>query len=406
MSRFMYRSRDAQGELVTGVVQAATVEEAGRMLRGEGKVVVNLEPAEDGGNTTQRSPALIGGGVKRQQVITFVHQLAVMLETGVPLSEALHCILEQVEHEAFRAVLEDVTQHVQAGGQLSAALARHPQVFPHIMLSLIRASEASGTMGTMLERVSRYLAYEQAILKKVRGAMTYPAIVFVLVIAVTLFLLTFVLPQFTELYATRGAALPGPTRALMSVSDALLGYWYAWVAGAAGLGLLFVFGRRTVTGRRVIDYAKLNTPLFDRLFTKLYIARACRTMGIMLNAGVPILEMIAVVKQVTRNVYYEELWDAVDERLRQGSQLSDAMLSSPLVPRAVGQMIHSGEKAGRLSQVVERIAEYTEEEFDQQVKQTTQFIEPALVCVMGGIIGFVAIALLLPILSASQVVAG
>jgi type IV pilus assembly protein PilC len=228
-----------------------------------------------------------------------------------------------------------------------------------------------------------------------------------MVLGVTAFLLVFVLPRFTSIYASRGATLPAPTQWLMTASDAVTGYPYHWLGGAAVALATLVFVARTRTGRSMIDRLKLNAPVLGPLFRKLYITRGCRTLGTMIAAGVPILDMIAIVKHVTPNVHYQAMWDTVDHRLRQGSQLSDTLLASPhLIPRAVAQMIYSGEKAGRLGQVMEKIAEYTEQDFDEQVKTATQFIEPALVCSMGLIIGFVAIALLLPIFSMSKVVSG
>ncbi len=406
MNRFMYKSRDGRGELATGVVQAATVEDASRLLRGEGKFILSLNAVNHDDEVADPAAERTRTRVKRKQIINFAHQLAIMIDTGVPISEALDCIVEQTDDEVFKEVLEDVTSQVQAGGELSTALRKYPKVFPEVMTSLVRASEISGTMGSMLDRVSVYMAKEQATVKKIRGALAYPAVMLFLVIAVTIFLLVFVLPTFAEIYDSRGAALPMPTRILMFLSSGLIGYWYLWVGGVIGSGLTFSLMLKTPTGRRLLDYIKLNIPLIGNLFQKLYIARACRTMGTMIDAGVPILDMVSIVRQVTNNVFYEDLWDDVDERLRQGSQLSEAMFTSPLIPRSVAQMIHSGEKAGRMGHVVQRIAEYTEEEFDEQVKQATQFIEPALIATMGCIVGFVAISLLLPIFSISKVVAG
>lgn len=410
MGRFNYKVRDGQGGLATGVVQAITLEEASQLLRGEGKFVVNLEPApeEAAGKSTAAaaSPAAFGR-VKRAEVITFAHQMAVMIDTGVPISEALHCVATQAANPAFKAVLEQVAEEVAAGGEFSTAMKKHPKVFPTIMTSLIRASEVSGTMGQMLERVSSYMQKEHATAKKIKGALMYPAFMMLMVVAVTVFLLVFVLPQFTNIYASRGAALPAPTRFLMALSSAITDYGYYWLGGAAAVLCTVVFGVRTQGGKRLLDSIKLNAPVVGPLFRKLYITRGCRTMGTMIAAGVPILDMIAIVKQVTPNAHYQDLWALVDEKLRQGSQLSDTLLQAThLFPRSVSQMIYSGEKAGRLGVVMEKIAEYTEQDFDEQVKTATQFIEPALVATMGGIIGFVAIALLLPIFSIGKVVSG
>lgn len=408
MSRFMYKVRDGRGALATGIVHAATAEEAGLLLRGEGKFVITLDTVNDADvDKPAANQARPPGRIRRHEVITFAHQIAVLIDTGVPISEALACIAEQSNNPAFKAVLQDVADQVAAGGEFSAALRKYPKVFPEVMTSLVRASEVSGAMGPMLERISVYLQKEHATVKKIRGALMYPAFMLMMVLGVTAFLLVFVLPRFTSIYASRGATLPAPTQWLMTASDAVTGYPYHWLGGAAVALATLVFVARTRTGRSMIDRLKLNAPVLGPLFRKLYITRGCRTLGTMIAAGVPILDMIAIVKHVTPNVHYQAMWDTVDHRLRQGSQLSDTLLASPhLIPRAVAQMIYSGEKAGRLGQVMEKIAEYTEQDFDEQVKTATQFIEPALVCSMGLIIGFVAIALLLPIFSMSKVVSG
>jgi type IV pilus assembly protein PilC len=228
----------------------------------------------------------------------------------------------------------------------------------------------------------------------------------VMAVSVTIFLLAFVLPKFAGIYASRGAALPAPTRLLLAISEGLIGYWYLWTLLAIVVGGVVMMLPRVDAGRRFLDYLKLNVPLAKQLFTQLYITRATRTMGTMIAAGVTMLDMIDIVKQVTNNIYYQDLWDEVDDRLRQGSQLSDPLFASPLFPRTIAQMIYSGEKSGQLGKVLARISDFTEAEFDQTVKNTTQFIEPLMVGVMGTIIGFIAISLLLPIFSVGNVVAG
>jgi type IV pilus assembly protein PilC len=399
MPYFRYKARDTAGDLATGTIEADSLDAAGALLRQQGRFVLNLDPARDGQGEDEAAaaPAGRGGKVKRDQVITFSHQLSVMLDTGVPISEALECVRDQCDHAAFRAVLDDVTEQVQAGGELSAALSEHPKVFPTVMTSLVCAAEASGKLGSMLTVVSKYLSKEQATARKIRGAVTYPAVMLFMVVAVTIFLLVFVMPRFAKIYDAKEAALPLPTRLLMAVSNTLIHHWPLCVAGVVALIVAACIVPRLEGGRRAIDWLKLNSPVLGKLFTKLYLTRACRTMGTMIMAGVPILDMVAIVKTVTRNAFYETLWDDVDDRLRKGGQLSDALFAAPMIPRSVAQMIFAGEKSGRLGEVVEKIAAYTEEDFDDQVKSTTQYIEPVLVSVMGAIIGFVAIALLLPI---------
>jgi type IV pilus assembly protein PilC len=412
MPRFLYQARDGRGESLTGVVQAVSLEEAGRMLRGEGKFIVKLAPTADEAPAGAASEAPAAGScarhgkVKRGEVIYFAHQLAVMMQTGVPLSEALQCCVDQAQNPAFKAVLDDVAKSVQAGGEFSSALHKYPKVFPTVMPSLIRASEVSGTMGTMLDRIAGYMTKEAATIKHIRSAMMYPLFMMAMALGVTIFLLAFVLPRFAKIYTAKKAVLPAPTRLLLFLSDSLVSYWWLWLALAIAGSVGGYFFSKSPSGRRFFDYLKLHTPIIKHVFTQFYLSRACRTMGTMTAAGVAMLDMVAIVKQVTQNVYYDELWDAVDDRLRAGSQLSEPLFASPLVPRSIAQMIYSGEKSGRLGQVLTRVAEFTEEEFDRVVKTATQFIEPLMIGVMGGLIGFVAISLLLPIFTVGKVMAG
>jgi type IV pilus assembly protein PilC len=245
---------------------------------------------------------------------------------------------------------------------------------------------------------------EARIVRQVRGAMMYPMVMLTTAIGVTVFLLIFVLPRFATIYQSRGSALPLPTQILMSASEAVTGYWPLWVAGVVALVVGLIVALNTEGGKRGFDWLKLNVPVLRNMFRNLYVARASRTLGTMIGAGVSMLEAVAIVRGVTNNSYYRDLWDEVDEALQQGMQLSDPLLKSDLMPRSVTQMIRSGEHAGRLGHVLEKVAEFTELEFDESVKTTTQMIEPIMIGTMGGLVGFVAIALLLPIFSIGNVV--
>ena len=436
MPQFQYKARDGQGRLNTGTLAAPSASQAGAMLRGQGMFVIAInealnkavkaaakpaaKPAKSKAQATTKprgktiddadddewEPVVGRQKIRRQDVITFAHQLAVMVETGVSISEALSCCAEQSESEGFKRVLEEVTDLVRGGQPLSSALSEHPKVFPSVMVSLVRASEMSGTMGRMLDRISKYMAKEASTTRKIKGALTYPAIMIGAVVLITTGLLVFVLPRFAAIYADRGAALPAPTRLLMGLSDSVQHQWWAYLAGVAALIGVVISGFTTDGGRRVVDTLKINAPVIGALFRKLYITRSMRTLGTMVEAGVPILDMIPIVRSVTNNHHYDQLWDEVDHRLRNGSQLSASLFSSELIPRSISQMVFAGEKAGRLGDVLYKVAEYTEEEFDEQVKQSTTYIEPAMVVTLGAIIGFVAIALLLPIFQVSQVAAG
>lgn len=407
MPRYLYQARDGHGEMATGVIAASDLESAGQSLRSEGKFVIKLKQVlDDPTDSDALSLDQHARKVTRKDVIFFAHQISVMIETGVPISQALDCIVEQAANPSFKKVLREVTDHVQAGGELSVALRRFPRCFPNVMISLVKASEISGTMGAMLERVSTYLAKEEKTRRQARGALMYPLCMIGMALAVTVFLLAFVLPKFAKIYESRQAALPAPTQLLLFLSNSLVHYWYLWIGGA---GVLLVSGYiyfHSEQGRRMLDWLKLNIPILKHLFVTMYVSRATRTMGTMIASGVSMLDTIAIVRDVTNNVYYQRMWDQVDQSLRQGLQLSDPLFESPLFPRSVVQMIRSGEKSGRLGQVLNRVADYSETEFDDAVKQTTQFIEPVMMVVMGSFVGFVAISLLLPIFSVGRVVSG
>ena len=404
MAKFNYQAREGGGDLISGTIMAATTEEAAGKLRAEDKYIIRISPA---GEVDQETPdASPTRSVKRREVILFVHQLAVMIETGVPLTDALQSAMDQTNDEHFRAVLNDVSNHLKGGGDFSSALERFPQAFPPAMTSLVRASEVSGTMPMMLNRLAIYLGKEEAIVRQARGAMTYPLFMMVMCLAVTVFLLTFVLPKFAGIYESRQATLAAAALLLLALSQGLIQWWYLWMTLAVGLVITVLILRAASAGKRVFDWLKLNVPVARSLFSQLYITRACRTMGTMVSAGVSMLDIIEIIKQVTNNIYYDELWDNVDERLRQGCQLSEPLFASPLFPRSLAQMVYAGEKSGQLGKVLGRIADFTEDEFDQTVKTTTQFIEPLMVSVMGAAIGFVAISLLLPIFNVGNVVAG
>ncbi|MEO0587241.1 MAG: type II secretion system F family protein [Planctomycetota bacterium] len=404
MPDFSYKARVNGGALVDGSIAAPSAEQAAAMLRADGKFVVDITAA-----ATKKAATTIqigGKAMKSKEVITFCHQLGVMIDTGVPISEALEIAVEQAESPASKKIIESVAAHVHGGGDLSTALSQHPKIFPNIMISLVRAGEASGKMGQMLDRVSQHLQKQAANTRRIKGALTYPAIMLAFVIVITVFLLVFVLPRFSSIFEDRGAALPTPTVVLMTISDTLIFYWWAWLLAIGGAIGGYFLAKSREKGQAAIDAIALRIPVIGPLLKMVNLVRTMQTIGTLIEAGVPILDQIDIVKNVTPNHQYKQLWARVDDQLRRGGQLSDGLDGTPLVPRAVVHMIRSGEKSGRMGPVITRVGEYTEEEFDTAVQNATQYIEPVMVVTVGGIVGFVAISLLLPIFSASSLASG
>ena len=406
MPNFAYTARDAQGQSVNGTLAAATAAEASKLLRAEGKFPTAVRPAAEAADSNR--PAAAGRrGIKvtRVEVIQFSTQLAIMLETGVTLVEAIDCIRDQADKPPMKKLLADLSAQISAGGEFSAALARHPRSFPRIYVALIKASEKSGMLPMLLGRATDYMRDEQEVLRKVRGAITYPGIMLLFAIKTTVFLLIFVLPRFTKIYAGKGAALPTPTKILMNMSDFILHDWMFLVPGLLAAAAGFYFGVRTDPGERLWHSFQLRMPLMGPMFRKLHLSRGIRMIGTMAGAGVGLTDCVETARDLCTNRRYRELWETVGGEIRTGRQLSDPLFESPLVPKSVAQMLHSGEKGGRLASVMEQVAGWNERELKETIADLTRYIEPAMIVVMGVIIGGVSLALMLPIFTISKVVA-
>jgi type IV pilus assembly protein PilC len=405
MATFAYTARDNAGAAVSGTLAAGSVEEVMRALRAEGKFPTAIHE----GSSAVPSAAAGGSGrglkVPRADIILLATQLAVMLETGVTLAEALECVGAQCDKPVLKRLIDDIAEQVQRGADFSTALARHSRSFPRLFVTLIRASEKSGLMAKLLLRGTEYLKSEQETLRRVKGALVYPAIMFVFAVATTIFLLAFVLPKFTSIYAAKAAALPLPTKLLMGLSDFVIGHWLGLIVGLVGAFVLGSAYVRTRSGSRVMDYLELRVPVLGPMFRKLHLARSMRMVGTMASAGVPLIDCVAIAQDLSTNSYFRELWSAVSEQLHRGKQLSQPLFLSPLVPRSVAQMIHSGEKGGKLAFVLEQVSGYAEQELKDKIAELTRYIEPAMIVVMGVIIGGVALALLLPVFTISRVMA-
>lgn len=382
---------------------ANDLDEASRLLRKEGKTIVTLN--EDRGGAANASTASRRhGGVKRDDVILMATQLAVMVETGVPLSESLDAIAEQ-STDGMKAVMQDVAEAVRGGTEFSSALERHPKVFGKLFVAMMRASEASGTMGTMLQRVSDYLQQERDTIRKIKGAMTYPLCMLVFCMLVVVSVLVFILPRFDKIYADKGAALPLPTLVLLNLSKGIINHWPIILVALAGAVVGGIYYFRSRSGQILLDGLRINAPIIGPMFRKAYLARSLRTMSTMVTTGVSMLEGLGIAAQVAGNYYFARIWDDLAERVKEGCTLSDQLSTSKLVPRTVSQMISAGEKTGKLGTVMNRVAGFCEDDLNVAVKTVTSMIEPMMIIVMGLLVGGIAIALLLPVMSISKVAA-
>ena len=340
--------------------------------------------------------------VTKSEIIYATSQMAIMVDTGVTLSSALEGIAKEEQNPTLRYVLKQLKNAVEGGEDFSTALARHPKYFDKTYIALVKASEATGTLGEMLDRIAKYLRKEVETRSKVRAAMAYPTVMMVLATAVTIFLLTYVLPKFTPLFSRKGITLPKPTIVMMSISGVLMDYWYFWLAGAAALIIGFFVGKRTEPGRKAWDWVKIHLPIVGPMIRKVVISRSIRTLGTMVGSGVSMLDAIALSAEVSGNVHYEQLWRRVLDEITAGNQINTALAGNPLFPPMLVQMIRSGEETGKLDSVLERVSDYFDQEVETSLKTCTSLIEPIMITVMGFVVGGIGMGLLLPIFSLSR----
>jgi len=355
-------------------------------------------------------PALGAAKVKPSELILFTTQLSVMLDSGVVLSDALDAIAEQAERDGFRMVVLSLAESVKSGETFSRALSEHPKIFNPMFVSMVKASEASGKMVEMLSVISSYLTFESETRKRIKGALTYPVIMALMAVAATGTLMFFVLPRFMRIYEAKGSSLPRITQVLVAFSH-LLGNVQAMTAlltGAVAAWIALSYWSKTDSGRRALDYVKIHTPVIGTMFIDMVVTRSMRIISTMVKTGVQLLDAIEVVRDSCANYYFQRLWTTVDEKIRDGYQLSEAIIISPggtLIAPGVIQMLRAGEKSGKLGEVADKVSVFYEKKLEASIKAVMALIEPVMITILGAIIGTIAIALLLPVFRISTVIA-
>ncbi|MDA0294603.1 MAG: type II secretion system F family protein [Planctomycetota bacterium] len=407
MPQYSYQARNGSGGVVAGGLAAADAATAAAMLRGKGLHVTQLAPAVSAARLATLSEKLSWtSGPGKKEILDFTTQLAVMVRAGISIRQALDGISEQTTNVKFKKILLEIKSDIESGRQFSEAISKHPKLFGPLYLSMVRASEMSGAFARMLDRVASYLQQELETRKMVLGASIYPGIIATMAIGVTVFLLTFVLPRFAGVFEGKEEALPGPTKFLMSLSDFMVGYWWVILivaASAIGGFLMFV---RTELGGFWWDRAKLSMPVAKRMFSALYISRSLHTMGELLNAGVPMLDTLAITGDISGNRLFRRMWRSVHSSVRQGRKIQSQLGKSNLLPRSVIQMVAAGEDSGKLGEVLDEVSGYYHRVLRDAIKAVTSMIEPLMIVLMGSVVGFIAMAIILPIFKMSSLVSG
>ncbi len=404
MNTYRYQMKRPSGEVVVGTLKAENRTLAMQQVRELGGVVLDLAKTGDEAQAAKAGGLQILNRITAKDLLAFTSQLAVMSKAGISLTAALESIADQVKNPRFKTVVQTLKRDVEAGRQFSEAIQRFPRIFSLLYVNMVRASELSGTFGHMLNRIADYLAQQAQTKRQVIGAMIYPIIIVVMAIMTTIFMLTFVLPQFMVLFEGKEDILPTPTKVLMAMSASLRTYWYLYVVGVGTAVGGFIYFIRTPKGRQWWDMAKLKIPILKKLCHALYLSRGLRTMGELVNAGVPMLDTIAITAEVSGNVHYARVWNRVHAAVRKGQRIAPTLAKSPLIPASVAQMIAAGEETGSLAEILSDISDFYDDQLKATIKAVTSAIEPLMIVVMGGIVAFIAASILLPIFKMSQLV--
>ncbi len=402
MITFAYQARDASGRIVSGIQDALNEDNAVTSLMSRGLMVLSLQKKSVASKSRKKIWT-----VKETDLVLFTRQLATMIDAGISLVQGLTALYDQCDpkrQRSLRHVVSDVTTRVQGGETFHESIAKHPRVFNRLFVSMVKAGESGGLLAEILERLAGFLEASARLRKKVKSAMTYPVIVICIAFAITTFLIVRVVPIFGEIFKDFGAKLPAPTQFLIDVSDFVRSEWYFLIVGIGSL----IFGIRTflrsTRGKQLADRWKLKLPVFGPLVHKICMSRFARTFAQLIRSGVPILEVLDIVGGTAGNHVIETSIKSVSEDVEKGDNLSVAMSKKSIFPPMLLRMVSAGEATGKIDTMLEKMADFWDEEVEAMLDALTSLIEPLLIVFLGVIVGGIVIAMFLPIFKLNEVV--
>ena len=396
MKKFSYKVKDrVTGKIVKGEISADSQRAAGKALIDQGYILQD-DIYEVG---QENALARFMNRITTKDKIVFTRQFATLIGAGLPLAQALRTVSEQTENKKMRSVVDDILASVESGSSLKDAFSKFPDVFDKVYLALIAAGEMSGTLDESLRRVATQQEKDAAMMSKIRGALTYPVIVLVVIGLVMAFMMVQVVPQIKQLYKDMHQELPFATQILIGISDFMINFWWLVLVGIGVAGYFFRQYLKTESGIKFAANFKLNVPLFSPLFRKLYMARFARTGQLLLSTGVAMLDMLNICGDAMNNVIVKKSIDEAGKLVQGGKSLSESLKGKDYILDMVPQMINIGEQSGKIDEMLGKTAQVYEDELDEQIKAISTLIEPILMVVMalmaGGLIG----AILFPIYS-------
>ncbi len=400
MAVYIWEGRNRAGDRKSGEITAKNRQVAIERLVADGIFVKSIKA-----KGIEINIKFFKKKIKDKDVALFTKGFSVMVGSGLPILDSLDILADQEKNPEFKKVIMDIYSKVEGGSTLTFALSEHKKVFSDLYVSLIESGEKSGTLDDVAKRLSNYMEKTIALKRKIRGAMIYPSMVSAVAVGVVTLILTIVIPSFASLYESSGMLLPLPTRIVIQMSELLRSY-FLYIAGAlVAIFLIFRYlYRKSYKFRKFVDKMILNIPIFGLLIKKASIARFTRTLGSLMKSGVDILEGFDIIAKIAGNVVIQENLLSIREDVASGSSVAEPLRKSELFPSMVAHMVSVGEKTGRLDEMLEKTADYYEAEVDNTVNNLSTLIEPIIIVVLGVIIGFIVIAMYLPIFKLGEVI--
>lgn len=391
---FRYKTKDQSGSLHEGEIETSDEHAATSLLRKKGLIVISIKAKQEGRISFLNN---FFNKVSFNEIVTFTRQLATMVSAGLVLSEALDILQEQQDNKKLKLVLSDVSRNVKGGLALAAALSRHPDVFPILYVNLVKSGEASGKLDTVLSKMADSLEKDREFRSKIKGAMIYPAVVISMMFIVMTIMMVFVIPKLTSLYKDSTLELPLPTVILIGVSDLFVNFWWLFLTIIIVAVIVFRNWIKTPEGRLAYDSTLLKVPIIGKIITNVTLTNFNRTFGILTSAGVPLLDGINIVQELTENSIFRQALRSCYDGVERGLTFSAQLNALPIFPRIVGQMVRVGEETGKIDEIFIKLADYFESESDHLVKNLTVAIEPIVLVTLGIGVAFLVISIILPI---------
>lgn len=404
MPLFEYTVKDENGKNLTGIQEAENIQALVTAFRAKQYTIVKVNEAKKGAVSTRLQVRKKKKRIKLDDLVVFTRQLATMIEAGVPVVQALDILGEQMDNPSFQRIIKEVYTGVESGNNLSDSMENHKKVFSTLYVSMIRAGEISGQLHEILDRLATYLEKSASLQKKVKSALVYPIAVTVIAAGITLFMMTFVIPKFAEIFSTLGAKLPVPTMILIKVSEIVRGNIVMVGIAFAVVGFLMSRYIKTKSGRLWFDKNLLRMPLFGALFMKVAMSKFSRTLSTLLKSGVPILTSFDIVSKTVGNRLIEMILEEVKTAIEEGNGIAETLTKKQVFPPMVVRMIGIGEETGEIEKMLGKIADFYDDQVDAAISGLTSLIEPLIIVFLGGVIGTIVVCMFLPIFTITQAI--